>query len=49
MVTITKSLMIMSKLLSTNVVVSILVSVYRHKQRVDCITVHYSITTTSYS
>ena len=33
--------MIMANLLSTNVVVSILVSVYRYQQRVDTPTVHY--------
>ena len=45
-------IMIMSNLLSTNVVtvVSILVSVYRHKQKADYtdMTVHYTLHTTSY-
>ena len=42
-------IMTMANLLSTNVVVSILVSVYRHQQRVDTPTVHYYCIATTYA
>ena len=38
----------MSNLLSTNVTVSILLSVYRNKHRADYTTVHYRVHTISY-
>ena len=41
--------MTVSNLLTANVVVSILVSVYNHKHRVDYTTVHYMVHTTCYT